>query len=316
MKNKSISIFISYHHSDEEFKNALKRHLKILTLRDKDIDIFDDSDIPVGEEWDKKIRSEIEKSDIIIMLISASFLSSNYIREVELQLALKKQNKYIVPIIVRPAMWWSIDELKYYQVLPKDGKSISEHSHQDEVLTEVTNEIAKIVDSINNQRYEIERLKEDFATGSIEKRSLDYDPEEEEEDFQDRPTIFISHSHDDGDFAELLKIKLESNRFRAWVDIDRLKIGEVWRDKIDEGIKESVALIVIMTEKARASEYVTYEWAFALGSGITVFPLKLRETPFHPRLDSLQYLDFTNREARPWQKLFDRLEEVAKKKKT
>ena len=40
---------------------------------------------------------------------------------------------------------------------------------------------------------------------------------------------------------------------------------------------------------------MTYEWAFALGSGVPVLPLLLNsaEADLHPRLRTLQYLDFS-----------------------
>jgi hypothetical protein len=59
-----------------------------------------------------------------------------------------------------------------------------------------------------------------------------------------------------------------------------------------------------MSPEARESEYVIYEWAFAYGSKVPLIPIMLRETPLHPRLAALQYLDFTNRRARPWDRLF------------
>ena len=93
----------------------------------------------------------------------------------------------------------------------------------------------------------------------------------------------------------------------AWIDTDRLDAGVDWRQEIDESIKTALAVIAIMSPEARASEYVTYEWAFAWGTGKRIIPIMLRETSLHPRLATLQYLDFTNRNARPWPKLYDTL---------
>ena len=124
--------------------------------------------------------------------------------------------------------------------------------------------------------------------------------------------VFISHDHDDADFAELLKLYLEKNKISGWIDSERLKIGQDWREEIDEGIKNSVAVIAIMTPEARKSEYVTYEWAFAWGKGIKIFPIMLKQTPLHPRLESLQYLDFTNRGTRPWDELIESIEKLLK----
>ena len=92
---------------------------------------------------------------------------------------------------------------------------------------------------------------------------------------------------------------------RAWVDTDRLDPGLDWRTEIDEALKKAAAVLAIMSPDARTSEYVTYEWAFAWGCGTKVIPVMLRQTTIHPRLATLQYLDFSNRIARPWERLFE-----------
>src|SRR5262245_9520703 len=104
--------------------------------------------------------------------------------------------------------------------------------------------------------------------------------------------VFICYHHNDGDFAENLRSKIEAAGISAWMD-DRLRAGEDWRVEIDKAIKEdAVALIVVVTPEAKASEYVTYEWACAWGAGLKVIPVLLKRTELHPRLEALQYLDF------------------------
>lgn len=120
--------------------------------------------------------------------------------------------------------------------------------------------------------------------------------------------IFISYCNEDGDFAENLRGRLESDSFKVWTD-NSLTCGDDWRAKIDKAIRDASALIVIMTQEAKASEYVTYEWAFALGADIPVIPVKLKETVLHPRLESLHYLDFTKHKARPWADLIKAIKE-------
>jgi CheY-like chemotaxis protein len=116
--------------------------------------------------------------------------------------------------------------------------------------------------------------------------------------------IFISYKKEDVDFAENVSSRLGGKGFDVWYD-SKIAAGEEWRNVLDAAIKDSVALIVIMTPEAKASEYVTYEWAFALGIGIKVIPIMLRPTTLHPRLEALQYMDFTNIKSRPWDKLIE-----------
>ena len=123
--------------------------------------------------------------------------------------------------------------------------------------------------------------------------------------------IFISYAHDDDDidFIDALINRLEKAGFEPWIDTQRLDVGQVWREEIDNAIKNSVALIVVMTPKAKESEYVTYEWAFALGYGIKVLPILRRPTEkLHPRFEPLQYLNFTV--SRPWDQFGQRLRKL------
>ena len=120
--------------------------------------------------------------------------------------------------------------------------------------------------------------------------------------------IFISYYHEDGDFADSLSGRLKENDFDVRMDAS-LTCGDDWRAEIDKAIKEASALIVIMTPEAKCSEYVTYEWAFALGANIPVIPVQLKETKLHPRLEALHYLDFTNRRTRPWADLIKAIKE-------
>src|SRR5581483_1275397 len=127
--------------------------------------------------------------------------------------------------------------------------------------------------------------------------------------------VFISYKHDDSDFAENLIIRVQKEGFSTWLDNESLHPGDDWREEIDQAIRDAFALIVIMSPAAEASSYVTYEWAFAWGCGIKIIPVMYKPTPLHPRLDSLQYLDFTNH-ARPWVHLMNTLQMERSKSST
>jgi HEAT repeat protein len=115
--------------------------------------------------------------------------------------------------------------------------------------------------------------------------------------------IFISYDHGDADFATVLRIEFEKAEHNVWVDQRGISAGDDWRKEIDEAIQNAKAMIVVMSPEAARSEYVTYEWAYALGSGVRVIPVLLRATSLHPRLQTLQHLDFSSHSARPWGQL-------------
>lgn len=122
------------------------------------------------------------------------------------------------------------------------------------------------------------------------------------------PKVFISYSRQDADFAEVLRLRLREAGFDSWIDLEGLPAGSEWGQEIDQAIRDSTALILVLTPASRASDYVAYEWAFALGAGVPVMPLLLAATEVPPRLAALQHLNFQNPAARPWPDLFSALE--------
>lgn len=127
----------------------------------------------------------------------------------------------------------------------------------------------------------------------------------------DSKHIFVSYKHDEQDFVEMLIHQLQAAGFPVWVDTEQLRAGENWREAINFAIQDSFALILVISPEAKASQYVTYEWAYAQGANIKVIPILLKETEkLHPQLEMLQYLDFTDRARPPWDKLMRRLWEL------
>ena len=65
------SVFISYSHKDEEWKDRLVTHLGVLE-KEGLLDLWDDRKIEVGDDWRPEIEKAIERADIAILLISAN----------------------------------------------------------------------------------------------------------------------------------------------------------------------------------------------------------------------------------------------------
>ncbi len=161
MTNKSpIKVFISYARKDESFKDELIKHLKPL-VRDNTIQIWYDALITPGKNWDEEIKIHIQEAQIIILLISADFMASDYIYDVEISKSLdrsRKRENIIVPVIIRPTSYLSL-EINKYQALPKDGKPISTWTDKDEAWMDVTRSLEKLFDSLSQGRINLEESK-------------------------------------------------------------------------------------------------------------------------------------------------------------
>ena len=120
-------IFISYSHKDEQWKDKLVEHLEVLELEGY-CDLWDDRKIKAGDDWFAEIEKALQEASIAVMLISAHFLTSNFIREQEVPSILERRRKEglrVIPIIIKPCAWETVQWLKSIQLLPKDGKPLS-----------------------------------------------------------------------------------------------------------------------------------------------------------------------------------------------
>ena len=120
----------------------------------------------------------------------------------------------------------------------------------------------------------------------------------------------MSYSREDHFFAELAVLKLREQGIVLWRDQGQLRAGTDWRLGIEEGIAESLAVLVALSSHSAESAYVTYEWAYALGKGKPVIPIRLGECRVHPKLETVQHLDFTVRGALPWESLVERIQGI------
>ncbi|WP_374089688.1 toll/interleukin-1 receptor domain-containing protein [Methylomicrobium lacus] len=123
-------------------------------------------------------------------------------------------------------------------------------------------------------------------------------------------TVFLSYSTKDHHFAELIAIKLAEAGINVWRDQGNLSAGTDWRQGIERGIVDSIAVIVALSSNSAESSYVTFEWAYALGNGHNLIPIKLNDCVIHPRLQTIQHLDFSVPGALPWASLIERIREI------
>jgi hypothetical protein len=141
---RPLGLFFSYSHRDEKLRDQLADHLAALE-RERLITGWHDRRIQAGEEWAGKIDRHLSSADLILLLVSRSFVASKYCYDVEMQRALSRHaagEARVIPVILRPVDWQGLPFGKL-QALPKDGKPVTQWSDRDLAFLDITKGIRR-----------------------------------------------------------------------------------------------------------------------------------------------------------------------------
>ncbi len=150
-----VNIFFSYASSadkDTFLFDALKKHLTLLKSLGY-VNVWYDSAIAAGSNWQKIVDNYLDTADIIVLLFSADFLASDHCREVEMKRALERRElgvARVIYVLLRPVDWseLSLDSAGF---LPPGGNPISLWPDMDSALMEVVKGIKKVVDELTDR---------------------------------------------------------------------------------------------------------------------------------------------------------------------
>jgi hypothetical protein len=153
MPEESVKLFISYCHRDEKLREQLDKHLAPLKGQ-KVIEAWHDRQIQAGVEWANQIDDNLNKADIILLLVSPDFVASNYCSNIELKQAVKRHESgeaIVVPVILEPCDWSWLPFAKF-QAFPKDGRAITTWNNQNEAFLDVATGLRKVAQELFLQR--------------------------------------------------------------------------------------------------------------------------------------------------------------------
>jgi internalin A len=148
-----LRLFYSYSHKDEDLRNQLETHLKLLERRGV-IAPWHDRLIGAGEEWKGQISDNLEKAEIVLLLISSDFIASDYCYDIEMNRALQQHDAgeaRVIPVILRPCDWSSAPFGKL-QALPKDGKAATIWRPRDKAWNDVAEGIRRAAQEMRGRR--------------------------------------------------------------------------------------------------------------------------------------------------------------------
>ncbi len=147
-----FSIFISYSHRDRELREELEKHLSNLK-RQNIITAWYDGDISPGTEWESQIIEHLNTDQIMLLLISADFMASDFCYSVEMTQAIARHDANqarVLPIILRPTDWKGAPFAKL-KLLPTDGKAVTKWPTHDDAFEDIVCGIRAAIDELTKQ---------------------------------------------------------------------------------------------------------------------------------------------------------------------
>jgi hypothetical protein len=159
-----VEVFYSYSHKDEEFLDKLITHLSLLKRKGV-ITGWHDRQIGAGVEWKNRIDEHLESAGVILLLVSADFLASDYCYDLEMARAMARHHEgtaRVIPIILRKCDW-SDAPFGELQALPKNAEPVKSWADQDEAFTDIATGIKRAIAEI---------IIPDFVPGEGKQRSI------------------------------------------------------------------------------------------------------------------------------------------------
>jgi hypothetical protein len=150
-------VFVAYNHKDTKWLKRVQIHFRPLEQRGM-IELWDHSKIAVGAKWKEEIQEVIHLSTIIILIVSADFLASDFLTEYELPKLLshaEANGATIMPIIVAPCLLEG-SGIEVFQTLNPLNKPLSEMKCSAQEAT-----IVKLVEAVNRR---LRQAKEEGKT--------------------------------------------------------------------------------------------------------------------------------------------------------
>jgi hypothetical protein len=151
-KKPPLEVFISYSHKDKLLRDQLAIQLSNLRRQGVIRDWFDGDIIP-GTEWRKQIQQHLESAQIILLLISADFMASEFSYSIEMTRAIQRHedgNACVLPILLRPTDYEGAPFAKLL-MLPTDAKPITRWTNQDDAFEDIVKGIRRAINELKEK---------------------------------------------------------------------------------------------------------------------------------------------------------------------
>ncbi len=144
-----IKVFYCYTHEDQEYRAQLEAHMANLK-RLYNLQTWFDRDILPGDQGEKVSESHLDSADLIFLLISPAFMSSDYSYHTEMMRALKRHERgeaRVIPVLVR-SVHWDNAPFSTIHALPSNSIPIARWPDPDDAFYDVVRGVERTIKSL------------------------------------------------------------------------------------------------------------------------------------------------------------------------
>jgi predicted GTPase len=152
------TVFISYSHADQKWQKRLKLHLESLNFDENRVVIWDDTQIATGEQWKQSLIVALHAARVAILLISASYLASPFVKRVELPKILRRartEGLRIMPVILRSCQFGRTSLAEFQALNPSASLESMTPSQREAMWCKLTDEIRVLFTEANDGKPEL-----------------------------------------------------------------------------------------------------------------------------------------------------------------
>jgi tetratricopeptide (TPR) repeat protein len=151
-QQQPITLYLSYVQEDNHLCKQLENHLSSLQ-RQNVITSWHAHKISAGKDVAQEIDTHLQTAQLILLLVSADFIASEYYWNVEVKRAMERHDRgdaRVIPLLLRPCDWQGLPFARL-QVLPANAKPITSWPNVDEAFVQVMAGLRLVIEDLRKQ---------------------------------------------------------------------------------------------------------------------------------------------------------------------
>jgi hypothetical protein len=146
---EGLELLCCYSDQDQSLYQLLRQHLSPLE-REGLISTWSNADITAGAKWQEEVEKHLNTAEIILLLISPGFISSDYCYSQQLMKAMERHEAggaRVIPVLLRPVLWKKAP-FAVLQVAPKNEKPVTTWSDTNDAFLEIVEDISVAIEVV------------------------------------------------------------------------------------------------------------------------------------------------------------------------